>query len=117
MDKTLGKKRGRPRKPVLVVRLTDVQPAWEERLRRAGNPKEKNSDYEISETSLPPMTLDASGRRIRPTKRTLDSLGTPSFTQPDPVLSLLEMAAAGSRSCLVLTPPQAAILEVDGVPL
>ena len=102
MDKTLGKKRGRPRKPVLVIRLADVQQEWEERLRRTGNPKEKHSDYEISEQSLPWTDRESSGRKIRPTKVEFgESSEHRSFTQEtDPELSHLQEAAADESVAL-----------------
>lgn len=62
-----GKKRGRPRKPIVIVRLADVQPEWEARLKRAGNPPELRSNF-ISDQSLPWTDRDFSGRKIRPTK-------------------------------------------------
>lgn len=62
-----GKKRGRPRKPIVIIRLADVQPEWEARLKRAGNPPELRSNF-VSEQSLPWAERDCWGRKIRPTK-------------------------------------------------
>jgi hypothetical protein len=102
MVKSTGKKRGRPRKPVLVVRLSDVQPGWEARLRRAGLPKEIHRSKELQQDAIPPNERDALGRRIRPTKVVYgESWNHRSVTQKtDPMLSLYEEAAANESTVL-----------------
>jgi hypothetical protein len=94
MEKSIGKKRGRPRKPVLVVNICDVQSEWNARLKRAGNPLEKASNFEIAESNLPSTERDNWGRKVRPTKVSLgESWKHKSFTQPDPLVSLCREAA------------------------
>jgi hypothetical protein len=84
------------------MRLADVQPIWEVRLRRAGNPNEISSDFEISEQSLPWTNREPSGRKIRPTKVTYgeSSIHQSATQQTDSELSRLQEAAANERIIL-----------------
>jgi hypothetical protein len=96
MRKQTGKKRGRPRKPVFEITLSDAQRVWEPRLRLMGNPQLITSKFEVSEQSMPWTDREPSGRKIRPTKvRYGESVNHRSFTRgTDPKLSLLREAAA-----------------------
>jgi hypothetical protein len=115
MAKSTGKKRGRPRKPIIVIRLADVQQEWEARLRRAGLPKEVHRSAEIQQDAIPPSERDTSGRKIRPTKVVYgESLDQRSTTQQtDPVISIQEEAATEEHA--VLSPDWRDYLEFMNV--
>lgn len=115
MAKSIEKKRGRPRKPIIVIRLADVQQEWEARLRRAGLPKEIRRPRETQQDAIPESTRDASGRKIRPTKvvygESLDQWSTTQ--QTDPVISIHEQAATEEHA--VLSPDWKHYLEFMNV--
>jgi hypothetical protein len=114
MAELTKKKRGKPRKPVFVVRLADVQKEWNQRLRRAGSPEEKGSKFEISAQRLPWTDRDSYGRKIRPTKVTYgnswDHKSATLLTAPE--LSLQETAVDES---VVLSVAWMRYLEYMGV--
>jgi hypothetical protein len=101
MGKQPAKKRGRPRKLVVEVCLSDAYVRWEPRLRRSKSPALKIKKYEVSEQALPPVNRDPSGRRIRSTANVYgESMDHQSATQQTDVLlsSLYEEASDESVS-------------------
>jgi hypothetical protein len=82
MAKIPKKKRGRPRKAMIVIQLSDVQPEWEARLGRMSHHKVTSPSNEVLEGDIPAARLDNWGRSIRPTKVILgESVNHRSVTQ------------------------------------
>jgi hypothetical protein len=100
--KTTSKKRGRPRKPVWEISLSDAQLVWEPRLRRMKLPKEIKAPQEVQEGAIPARVRDPWGRKTRPTKEHLgESLDHESVTQSGDPFPTLQQETATDESIVV----------------